>query len=251
MTDIRKSINSIINERLSSPLYGTLIVSWLVWNWKIIYLTFFVSENKIGSNKIDFILSNYSKINHLAYFPLLSTFVLLTLIPFISNGAYWLNLKFNVWRSDKKNEVERKQLLTLEQSIQLREIIADQEKRFENLLSDKNSEIQELKLQLEGYSKQNYNSTTTEKPQNESSLKRIQNLAVKIKENVALSKAFSVINLHIQGGFSGLIDAEGINTDILSFFESNDIIENKGKGMYGLTETGKKVNRALTNSKFE
>jgi hypothetical protein len=255
MTDLRKSINSIINERLSSPFYGTLILSWLVWNWKIVYLTFFVSESKIEGNKIDFILSKYSEIDHLVYFPLVSTAVLLTVIPFISNGAYWLNLKFNIWKSDKKNEIERKQLLTLEQSIQLRELIADQEKRFENILSDKNSEIQQLKLQLDGYTKQNNNitpkPTSKPTPQTESSLKRIQILANKIKENANLTKAFTVINYHIQGGYTGLIDAEGITTDILSFFESNDIIENKGKGMYGLTETGKKVNRALTNLKFE
>ena len=37
MTDVKKSLNSIINERISSPFYGTLILSWLIWNWK--YLT--------------------------------------------------------------------------------------------------------------------------------------------------------------------------------------------------------------------
>lgn len=63
MIDIRKSIDSIINERLSSPFYGTLILSWLIWDWRIIYLTFFVSESKIESNKIDFILINFSEIN--------------------------------------------------------------------------------------------------------------------------------------------------------------------------------------------
>lgn len=251
MTDIRKSINSIINERLSSPLYGTLILSWLVWNWKIIYLTFFVSESKIEGNKIDFILINYSEINHLVFFPLISTVVLLTIVPFISNGAYWLNLKFNIWKSDKKNEVERKQLLTLEQSIQLRELIADQVKRFENILSDKNSEIQQLKLQLEGHTKQNNVIPSSTMPHNESSLKRIQNLAVRISENESLTKAFTTINYYIQGGYTGLIDANGMSTDILSFFESNDIIENKGKGMYSLTETGKEINRAISKTKFE
>lgn len=251
MTDIRKSINSILNERLSSPFYGTLILSWLVWNWKIIYLTFFVSESKIEGNKIDFILSNYSELNHLVYFPILSTAVLLTLIPFISNGAYWLNLKFNMWKSDKKNEIEKKQLLTLEQSIQLRELIADQEKRFENILSDKNLEIQQLKSQIEGFSKQTDVTTLATKSESEGSLTRIQNLASKIVENEKLTKAFETINYYIQGGYTGLIDSEGMTTEILSFFESNDIVENKGKGMYGLTETGKKVNRALTNSKFE
>lgn len=251
MSEIKKSINAILYERFSSPLYGTLILSWLIWNWKIIYLTIFISEEKIEGNKIDYIISNYSDINNLIYFPLLSSLILLTAVPFVSNGAYWLNLKFNIWKSDKKNEVERKQLLTLEQSIQLRELIADQEKRFENILSDKNSEIQQLKLQMEERTKQNTVIDSSQKIQSESSLKRIQNVTNKIKENPNLSKAFEIINYHIQGGYTGLIDTEGITTDILAFFESNDIIENKGKGMYGLTDMGKKVNKALTNIKFE
>jgi hypothetical protein len=255
MTDIKKSINEIIDERISSPFYGTLILSWLIWNWKIIYLSLFISENKIIGNKIDYIQTHYSNINNIIFFPLISTLILLTLIPFISNGAYWLNLIFNQWKSDKKNEVERKQLLTIEQSIQMRELIAEQEKRFENLLEDKNSEIKQLRLQLENSSIQNStktsNNNTIPRVQTEASLKRIQNLADRIIKNDNLSKALSTINYHIQGGYTGLTDADGINTEVLAFFESNDIIENKGKGFYSLTETGKKLNKALTNTKFK
>jgi hypothetical protein len=45
-SEIKKSINSILFERLTSPLYGTLIISWLIWNWKIIYLTLFVDSEE-------------------------------------------------------------------------------------------------------------------------------------------------------------------------------------------------------------
>jgi len=65
LDDIKKSLNEIIYERTTSPLYGTLIISWLIWNWRIVYLTFFISEKKITKNKIDFILSNYSDIHHI------------------------------------------------------------------------------------------------------------------------------------------------------------------------------------------
>ncbi|MCP4460990.1 MAG: hypothetical protein GY816_23665 [Cytophagales bacterium] len=49
--ETRKSINSALYERVSSPLYGTLIISWLVWNWEIVYLTFFVNESRIEMTK--------------------------------------------------------------------------------------------------------------------------------------------------------------------------------------------------------
>ena len=118
--ELKKSVNSTLYERVSSPFYGALIISWLVWNWKIVYLTFFISEKKIEVNKIDFIASNFLDIHLLLTYPLLSTAFVLTIAPFLTNGAYWLHLKFNKWRTDKKHEVEKSQLLSLEKSIRLR-----------------------------------------------------------------------------------------------------------------------------------
>lgn len=95
VTDIKKSLNEIIYERTTSPFFGTLITSWLIWNWRIIYLTFFISESKIKPNEIDYILANYSDIDHIVWYPIISTILLVTIIPFISNGVYWLSIKFH------------------------------------------------------------------------------------------------------------------------------------------------------------
>ncbi len=147
--DIKKSITSIFSERVSSPFYGTLAMSWLIWNWKIIYLTFIIDQNKIEGNKIDYIVTNYGSLNNLISLPLISTLILLTLIPFITNGAYWLDIKFTNWRVNAKNEIEGKQLLTVEQSIQLRMDIRELELNFDKLLEKKNEEIKFLKEELE------------------------------------------------------------------------------------------------------
>lgn len=148
LSDLRKSINAILFERVTSPFFGTLLISWIVWNWKIIYLTFFISESKIDGNKIDYIIENYSDIHLLITFPLISTLVLITLIPFVSNGAYWLYLKFNRWKIDKKNEVEKKQLLSFEKSLAIRKELKDKEIEFEKLLSDKEEEIELLNIRI-------------------------------------------------------------------------------------------------------
>ena len=52
-----KSVNSILKERLTSPLFGTLIITWLVSNWEIVYVTLFVSEKYLKENRIDYIKS--------------------------------------------------------------------------------------------------------------------------------------------------------------------------------------------------
>ena len=119
--DLKKSFDQIIYERTASPFYGSFIISWCLWNWKIIYLTFFVSQDKI-----DYIVTNFSAFKNIFIFPLLSSIFIITLVPFITNGAYWLSLKFNKWRVDQKNLVDGKQLLSIEQSIELREQISKQ-----------------------------------------------------------------------------------------------------------------------------
>ena len=101
-SELRKSTNAILFERVTSPLFGTFIVSWLIWNWKIVYLTLFVSESNIEGNKIDYIASNYCDIHVLVTYPLISTLLLLTAIPFVANGAFWISMKFRKWRIDKK-----------------------------------------------------------------------------------------------------------------------------------------------------
>ena len=104
--ELKKSLSAILYERTTSPFYGTLLISWLIWNWKIVYLTLFISENKINTDKINYITNNFNDIHCLLIYPLISTVVLLTVIPYISNGAYWLSLKFNKWKKDQKNVVE-------------------------------------------------------------------------------------------------------------------------------------------------
>ncbi|WP_417619837.1 hypothetical protein [Oceanihabitans sediminis] len=247
--EIKKSINSILYERVSSPLFGTFIVSWLIWNWKICYLTFFVDSDKIELNKIDYIIKNFSQIEYLIWYPIISTIILITIIPFASNGAYWLNLWFSQWKIDKKKIVEKKQLLTIEQSIQLREQVSDMEKRFDNLLSNKNNEIKQLELTIDELRQSNekVKSTPTSSKTNE---KEIKELALRINQNTELKNALDKINFYIQGGYTGIAQDQKLSSKLLNYFESNDIISNSGKGMYELTNIGKKVNKYILDVDF-
>lgn len=157
MEDIQKSIKAVLYERTTSPFFGTFILSWLIWNWKIIYITLFVSEKTIKTDKLDYLIKNHFMDEwNLIIFPSISTIILLTIFPFINNGAFWLKLKFDKWKKDMKNEIELKQLLTLEQSLELREHISNLEERFNKISSDKDIRILQLEEQLK-YAKE-YNS---------------------------------------------------------------------------------------------
>lgn len=94
MNELAKSIKAVLYDRIKSPLSGTLFLSWLVWNWKIIFLILFVSENKITETKTDYIIKHYNNHLHLIWGPIISTFILITLFPIFSFGTYWLSLHF-------------------------------------------------------------------------------------------------------------------------------------------------------------
>lgn len=147
MEDYFKSIKSVLYDRISSPFYGTLIISWLIWNWKIPYVTFFVSEKYIGYSKIDFI-TNCLNVSHSITYPILSAAVLILIMPFLTNGAFWISHKFDIWRNNKRNELDKNVLLTLEQSLDLRNQIDHLKLEFAKIVNTKEEDI---KLEKQKY----------------------------------------------------------------------------------------------------
>jgi hypothetical protein len=238
MEEIKKSISAILYERTTSPLFGTLIFSWLLWNWKIPYLSFFVSESKLKINKIEYIITYYNDSHYLITYPLISTFILLTIIPFLSNGAYWLSINFENWKSKHKNLIESKQLLTVEQSIELREQILKQEERFSKLVQDKNSEIESLKKQIDNDKPVIKVDETTDNPNSE-----LEKLAERIKNNSVELDTFNKITSSIQNNYRMENDAN--ITKLIALLESYDIIY-KPEALYRFTETGRRFLRYIT-----
>jgi hypothetical protein len=230
ITELRKSINSILYQRVSSPLFGTLILSWVVWNWKIIYLTFFINAKEIKQNKIDYIVEKLSDTEFLIWYPLISAFILLTIIPFVSNGSYWLSLKFEKWKKDQKKSIEKYESLTSEQSTDLREEILDSEKKFNSLLQSKSDEIKQLKLLLEKY-------------QTSNNIVEIFNI---IKQDEDLKMAISILQADIQKGSP--VIWEKLSTTGLSFFQSRNLIELNKNGELGWTKKGDELNRRMSKT---
>lgn len=236
MQDIKKSISHILYERTTSPFYGTLFLSWIIWNWKILYVTLFVSEDKISSNKIDYIVANYSDIHHLVTYPLISTVVLLTLTPFLVNGSYWISLSFANWRLNQKNLIEKKQLLTVEQSIELREQILKQEERFLKLVEDKNLEIEQLKEIIS-----EYDSSKVETIEDNND--ELKELASRFKNNNEEMETLNIIIRAIQSNYRQSDNSE--TTRILALLESYLLIDKSDSALYKFTNRGKKFLRFL------
>lgn len=245
-SEMNKSISAALYERVTSPFYGALLITWFIWNWKIPYLTFFVNEEKLKTNKLDYIVENFYDINNLIIYPLISTVLVLTILPFITNGAFWLHIKFSKWRIDQKNTLEMKTLLTLEQSIRLREEVLKSEEKFENLLERKNQEIKELNFKISEMS--NFATLNKTDPQLSDKTKiltvdspSVKSIAQKIINSEELSSSFKEVVRYIQGGYAGLLKSENVTPNAVAYFEANNLIDNQGKGMYTLTDRGRDV----------
>lgn len=150
ISEFRKSINAILYERITSPLYGAFVISWLVWNWRIVYLTFFVSETNLGGfTKIEYIEHFYSDWKFIILYPAISTAIILSGISWLNNWAFWLSLYFEKIRREWKEDSIKSQRLTIEQSMEIRNEIADQNLKFDKQIQEKNKEKKLLSDQIE------------------------------------------------------------------------------------------------------
>lgn len=90
--EFKKSIQSVLYERVTSPFSGAFFSSWCVWNWKLVYYLFFSNENVI--NRIDYAQINFINIENNLIYPFLSSIFLVVGFPFVTTGTYWIWLKF-------------------------------------------------------------------------------------------------------------------------------------------------------------
>jgi hypothetical protein len=144
---IRKSIYLITHERLTSPISGSFILSWIVWNWKAIYYLFFETSIPVYS-KFVFINNSYIDVDYNLIYPLLSTIFFVGVYPLITTGGLYAWLQYKKWQTSIKNKIEGQELLTTEQSRAIRLEIAKQANYFDELMKSKDEEASRLKLQL-------------------------------------------------------------------------------------------------------
>lgn len=250
--DFKKSIDNILHDRLSSPFFGAFLFSWCVWNWKVIYLTLFINDSKIQGTKIDFIVKNYSDSQHLIWHPLLSTLFLILIYPLIATGAFWVSLKFENIKNNIKNSEEKKQLLSIEKSIELREELRNQDEKFDKLLTKKNEEILILKQELELYRNKIDSTISVLSSGTEISPEMYSSDYESMKNNNKLFEEFKKIAPRAQKQMTMFYEGNIIDRKLFDFFLANEIIEkisnsNSPSTVYGLTEKGRYFNKKLIN----
>ncbi|MDD5464396.1 MAG: hypothetical protein PHP62_04555 [Candidatus Moranbacteria bacterium] len=101
--EAKKSLEKNLGEKLVSPFWGAFIASWLVWNWRVWYVTFFVDSDLLMQSKsvlkIDYLLTFYP-VSHLwsiAYSlfpPFLFSYLVVFWLPKITKKYYLKSLEY-------------------------------------------------------------------------------------------------------------------------------------------------------------
>lgn len=130
MTETIESVKKELKERVSSPFYGKLILSWVLWNWEIPYVTFFVKEdNLVEKNKLEFIaeylkISSFFDFVDIFFTPLIIAIILIWGFPYITHEAFKVNERFRKMKALKikktNEEISKskdKQLTSLNKTI--------------------------------------------------------------------------------------------------------------------------------------
>lgn len=147
--EVKKSIYAVLYERLTSPLAGTFVFTWLIWNWKIWYVTFFIKQSS-GLNKILYISEQLSDYYVSVIFPVISTLGLLLLYPFLSVAAFFISSKFEKWKYDLKQGIQKNKLVDERTHIAVLESLDQQAGKFSEMMAKKEKDVHDLEMEIKG-----------------------------------------------------------------------------------------------------
>ncbi len=146
MEDMIKSMKAHLYDKAISPLFGTLFISWLFWNYKFI-LVFFSSLPVI--EKIDYISSVLypeisSNLLQGALYPALTAIFFIYAYPYPAKKVYKYTRNKQKELREVKQIIENETPLTLEESRKIRRGIIYAEREYENELKRKDEENKKL-----------------------------------------------------------------------------------------------------------
>ncbi|MBP7845988.1 MAG: hypothetical protein KA007_00975 [Candidatus Pacebacteria bacterium] len=144
MKDTNNFLNNIIEslkERFSSPFYVYFVMSWILWNWKIFYITLFVDgeilDKQMNISKLKYVLDYLNEStwsDSLFLGPFTTTLFLICLAPFFTRWIYTkviedkyktvlINQKFEEVYTKKSLDLaeEKINLVDLEEKLKLKD----------------------------------------------------------------------------------------------------------------------------------
>ena len=142
ISEFYRTIKAHLYERTTSPLAGALIISWCLWNYSVFIILF---SSLPPSEKINLIQASLVDYKISAVGPLVTAAFFIFAYPFPARFVYWFTRKQQKILRDVRQKVEDEELLTKEESHNLRRELDNVQIEYEQEIERKTDEINRLK----------------------------------------------------------------------------------------------------------
>jgi hypothetical protein len=153
LDDIVKTARTHIHERLASPLIGSFVIAWSIWNYKFLVILFSaasVSQTFALINSIAF--PDFSALFFKGFlFPALTTAAYIFVYPYPARFVYEFTQKRQKEMNETRRQIENETPLTIEESRKIRSELQRREGEHEQEMDRKDSEIERLKAEISSF----------------------------------------------------------------------------------------------------
>lgn len=148
--EILKSAKAQISERIASPLIGSFVISWCLWNYKFLVILFSsasVSQTFALINAIVFPTA-WSIVLNGILLPTLTALAYIFAYPYPAKYVYEFTRRRQKEVNEVRQRIEDETLLTIEESRKIRAEVLQTEKAHQEIVDRLNGEISRLKLEM-------------------------------------------------------------------------------------------------------
>lgn len=170
MKEILNSIRMQLLERLNSPLSGAFVISWICWNYRMLFVLFSSLPVNDRFTFIDTVLYKTPNDRWLMFllYPAGTAAAFILFYPFLSQAVFWYWHKQKEMRLKAiRDRIENATLLTLEESREVRLLVATKQVEYEETITRQSRELETLKKSLTDQMIQYNNLATSRKTEAE------------------------------------------------------------------------------------
>jgi hypothetical protein len=143
MIDLLKAVKAQLYDRITSPLLGSFVLSWLVWNYRFVIVLLSSMEPSDKMVLINYLYASNSEIYQRGLLlPFLTALFLIFIYPYPARWAY----AYWKYQQTKLKEIQQKNDDKNEEARQLRLEILKNESEFLREIEQRNQQIANLKL---------------------------------------------------------------------------------------------------------
>ncbi|MEZ4722124.1 MAG: hypothetical protein R2813_09645 [Flavobacteriales bacterium] len=143
-----------IKDRLSNPLFGSFVLSWILFNWTIFIGLLTLTDEQLKvlnhDNFIGFVQSQLSWTNSICW-PLISSIIYVVVAPLLKSVIQLFNSWVFSWSNKSNLKILQGSVVSVSKYISLRDKILEREKLIEKTLADE----RKLEHQLDNLIQQN------------------------------------------------------------------------------------------------